>query len=46
MVGSPAITGPPSGPNQIAWMETALHILRGTRLDWSEKVGMLLLVSG
>lgn len=40
------ISGPPAGPNQIAWMETALRILRGTGLDWAQKVGILTLVSG
>ena len=40
------IPGPPSGPSQVAWMETALRILRGTGLDWGEKIGVLLLVSG
>jgi AcrR family transcriptional regulator len=40
------ISGPPAGPNQIAWMERALQILRGTGLGWDEKVGILLLVSG
>jgi AcrR family transcriptional regulator len=40
------ITGPPSGPNQIAWMETALRLLRGTGLDWAEKVGIMTLVGG
>ncbi len=40
------ISGPPAGPNQIAWMERALQILRGTGLGWEEKMGILLLVSG
>jgi AcrR family transcriptional regulator len=40
------ISGPPAGPNQIAWMETALRILRGTGLDWAEKVGIMILISG
>ena len=40
------ISGPPSGPSQIGWIDTALQILRGTGLDWGEKVGVLLLVSG
>jgi AcrR family transcriptional regulator len=39
------ISGPPSGPNQIAWMEAALQILRGTGLDWAEKLGIMSLVS-
>ncbi len=37
---------PPAGPNQIAWMESAFRILRGTGLDWAEKVGILIVVSG
>jgi AcrR family transcriptional regulator len=40
------ISGPPSGPSQIAWIEAALQVLRGTGLDWGQKVGALLLVSG
>src|SRR5262245_14584902 len=40
------ISGPPSGPNQIAWIESALQVLRGTGLEWREKLGVLLLVSG
>ncbi|TMR88679.1 TetR/AcrR family transcriptional regulator [Nonomuraea basaltis] len=39
-------SGPPSGPNQIAWMEAALAIMSRTRLDWAHKVGILLLISG
>jgi AcrR family transcriptional regulator len=39
------ISGPPSGPNQIAWMEAALKILRGTGLDWAEKLGIMSLIS-
>ena len=39
------ISGPPAGPNQIAWMEAALRILRGTGLHWAEKVGILTLLS-
>ncbi len=37
---------PPAGPNQIAWMESALRILRGTALGWAEKVRILMVVSG
>ncbi|HEY1179483.1 MAG TPA: TetR/AcrR family transcriptional regulator [Phytomonospora sp.] len=39
-------SGPPSGPHQIAWMEAALAIMAGTRLDWAHKVGVLSLLSG
>ena len=40
------ISGPPLGPNQVGWMEAALRALGGTGLQWSEKLGVLLLVSG
>jgi hypothetical protein len=40
------ISGPPSGPNQIAWMESALHVLRTSGLAWGEKLGLLMLISG
>ncbi|MEV0648191.1 TetR/AcrR family transcriptional regulator [Phytomonospora sp. NPDC050363] len=40
------VTGPPSGPNAIAWMDAMLHILRETALTWPEKTGVLLLVGG
>jgi len=40
------ITGPPSGPQEIAWMEAGLRALRDTRLDWSEKVASLTLLNG
>jgi AcrR family transcriptional regulator len=40
------VSGPPAGPRQIAWIDAALHVLRGTALDWGQKVGGLLLVSG
>jgi AcrR family transcriptional regulator len=39
-------SGPPAGPNQIAWMEIALRILSGTGLGWAEKVGIMTLISG
>ncbi|GGU68105.1 TetR/AcrR family transcriptional regulator [Lentzea flava] len=40
------LSGSPSGPNQIAWMESALAVLRDTGLDWTRKVGVLNLVGG
>jgi AcrR family transcriptional regulator len=40
------ITGPPLGPNNVAWMESALHALRGTPLTEQQKLSTLLLVSG
>ena len=44
--GRGPISGPPAGPNQIAWMETALRVLRDTGLDWPDKVGIMMLLSG
>jgi AcrR family transcriptional regulator len=40
------ISGPPSGPNELAWLEAGLHALRGTGLDWSQKLGSLTLLNG
>ncbi|MQY05876.1 TetR/AcrR family transcriptional regulator [Actinomadura macrotermitis] len=40
------ISGPPSGPNQIAWMEAALAAMAPTRLGWAHKLGALSLISG
>ncbi|MFJ4776305.1 TetR/AcrR family transcriptional regulator [Streptomyces sp. NPDC088762] len=40
------VTGPPSGPHRIAWMEAALAILAGTPLDWAHKIGTLSLIGG
>lgn len=40
------VTGPPSGPAQIAWMDSALGVLRETGLDWAAKVGVLGVLSG
>jgi AcrR family transcriptional regulator len=40
------ISGPPSGPNEVAWLESGLSILRDTDLDWSGKVGCLTLLNG
>lgn len=40
------LTGPPSGPNQIKWMDKGLAALRDTGLDWPQKVGIISLVSG
>jgi AcrR family transcriptional regulator len=39
-------SGPPAGPNRIAWMEAALAVLAGTGLDWAHKVGVLSLIGG
>jgi len=40
------IGGPPTGPHQIAWIETALRVLRGSGLDWAQKLGLISLISG
>ncbi|HEX5594693.1 MAG TPA: TetR/AcrR family transcriptional regulator [Micromonosporaceae bacterium] len=40
------VSGPPSGPNGIAWMEAALAIMSRTRLDWAHKIGILSLING
>ncbi|MFD7630139.1 TetR/AcrR family transcriptional regulator C-terminal domain-containing protein [Streptomyces sp. NPDC059851] len=40
------VTGPPSGPHQIVWMETALAVLARTPLDWAHKIGALSLIGG
>jgi AcrR family transcriptional regulator len=38
--------GPPVTPNQIAWLETGLSALSGTRLTEAEKLSVMLLVGG
>lgn len=40
------ITGPPTTPNQVAWMERALWAMRSTGLSEDEKASVLLLLSG
>jgi AcrR family transcriptional regulator len=40
------VSGPPSGPNAVSWMEACLQTLRGTGLDWGAKLGVLALVGG
>ncbi|MEU8301890.1 TetR/AcrR family transcriptional regulator [Micromonospora sp. NPDC048909] len=40
------VSGPPSGPNAISWMDVCLRALRGTGLDWGTKVGIMTLLSG
>jgi AcrR family transcriptional regulator len=39
------VTGPPITPNQLAWTDRALRMLRGTELTESDKVGVVLLVA-
>jgi AcrR family transcriptional regulator len=40
------ITGPPTTPNQVAWMERALWAMRDSGLSEEEKASVLLLLSG
>lgn len=40
------ISGPPTTPNQVAWMERALWVMRDTGLTEDEKASVLLLLSG
>ncbi|MDR7168669.1 AcrR family transcriptional regulator [Nocardia kruczakiae] len=40
------ITGPPNGPNTVAWMDAGLRAVRETPLDWPAKVGAIMVVSG
>jgi len=40
------ITAPPLGPNNVAWMESALHAMRATALSEQEKLSTLSLISG
>jgi AcrR family transcriptional regulator len=40
------ILGTPNTPNNLAWMDAALAVMRGTPLTMNERVGALLLVSG
>jgi hypothetical protein len=40
------ISGPPLGPNNVAWLDNALGALSGTPLTEQEKLSCVLLVSG
>jgi AcrR family transcriptional regulator len=40
------ISGPPVTPNQLAWLEHGLRCLGGTGLEESEKLGVMLLLTG
>ncbi|MFF2551992.1 TetR/AcrR family transcriptional regulator [Nocardia sp. NPDC058058] len=40
------VTGPPRGPNALAWMDAGLRALRGTGLDWAAKIGVITVVGG
>lgn len=39
------ISGPPTGPNTVAWIEQGLQCLRGTGLSESQKMSVILLVT-
>lgn len=38
------VSGPPKGPNTIAWFDAGLRALRPTALDWGPKVRVVMLV--
>ena len=40
------ISGPPLGPNNVAWLEAALRALEGTALPEQQKLSVVLLLSG
>jgi AcrR family transcriptional regulator len=40
------LTGPPMGPNNLAWMEAALSTIDDTGLDGGEMIGVLIILSG
>lgn len=40
------LSGPPSGPNAVSWMDAALRIMDGTELDWASLVGVQTVLSG
>ncbi|HZE38468.1 MAG TPA: TetR/AcrR family transcriptional regulator [Stackebrandtia sp.] len=40
------VTGPPSGPHHIAWMDAILATLSGTRLSWGDKVEVMQVIGG
>jgi AcrR family transcriptional regulator len=39
------LTGPPAYPNALGWLERALYYMRETRLDESQKMSVILLLS-
>lgn len=43
-LASAPVSGPPRGPNMIAWFDAGLRTLRETRLEWGAKVGVVMLV--
>lgn len=40
------VSGPPRGPNAVAWMDAGLRALRDTGLDWPAKIGVITVVGG
>ncbi|MFE3251393.1 TetR/AcrR family transcriptional regulator [Streptomyces sp. NPDC059209] len=40
------ISSPPATPRMVAWWEWGLVALEGTRLDWGEKLSVILMVNG
>ncbi|MBB4934982.1 AcrR family transcriptional regulator [Lipingzhangella halophila] len=40
------LSGPPSGPNAIGWLDAGLRTLRDTGLGWGEKTGICTVLSG
>ncbi|ADD41394.1 transcriptional regulator, TetR family [Stackebrandtia nassauensis DSM 44728] len=40
------ILAPPTGPHQVAFMDGGLRLLRPTGLEWPQKVGVLMLLTG
>lgn len=40
------ISGPPTTPNAVSWLESGLQCLRGTGLSEGEKMSVILLLSG
>jgi AcrR family transcriptional regulator len=40
------VTGPPITPNNLAWMDAALAVLEDTPLSASQRLGVLLLITG
>ncbi|WP_405797619.1 TetR/AcrR family transcriptional regulator [Streptomyces sp. NBC_01506] len=40
------VFSPPATPRMVAWWESGLVTLEGTRLDWGEKLSVMLMVNG
>jgi AcrR family transcriptional regulator len=40
------VSGPPSGPGQLAWMDCGLRAMRETGLSWKAKIGVLTVLGG